>query len=69
MCVAGVLTGRLDRGRLALHMRGGTLHVEVDDDDGLHLEGPVTPVGRTALDPRWWATVRCAPSVPRRSTG
>jgi len=58
VAAAGVITGRLDRGRIALHMRGGTLHVQVAADDALHLEGPVSPVGRTQLDPRWWATVR-----------
>ncbi len=50
---AAVHTGRLPRGPVAVHMPGGTLRVEVGDDDELVLEGPVTPVGRFTLDPRW----------------
>lgn len=37
-------------------VRGGELRVRIDDDEHLHLSGPVEVVGRVEVDPRWLAT-------------
>lgn len=50
---AAVRTGRLPPGKIAVHMPGGILWVEVSPDLDLTLTGPVQPVGRITMDARW----------------
>lgn len=52
---AGVATGRLKAGTIAVRMPGGTLQIDVTDDLDLVLRGPVAVVGRIEVDPRWLA--------------
>lgn len=54
--VAAVITGRLAPGRIEIRMPGGSLEVTVRPDLTVRLRGPVAPVGRFELDPRWRAT-------------
>jgi diaminopimelate epimerase len=53
VAAAAVLTGRCQPGRLVLQMPGGTLHVTVEPDLSLDLEGPVEPVGLIHVAPSW----------------
>jgi len=52
---AAVRTGRMTPGTKRVVMQGGTLTVSVDADWELTLQGPVAPVGRFTVDPRWAA--------------
>ncbi|MFO7181547.1 MAG: diaminopimelate epimerase, partial [Pseudomonadota bacterium] len=54
VAAAAVRTGRLAPGRITVEMPGGTLWVTVASD-GVLLEGPVEPVARCEIDPRWLA--------------
>lgn len=56
VAASGVHTGRWSPGRISLRMPGGTLWVDVDAALNLRLVGPVAPVGRFAVDPRWLAS-------------
>jgi diaminopimelate epimerase len=53
VAASAVATGRATSGRIRVTMPGGQLWVTVRDDV-LVLEGPVTPVGRIEVDPRFF---------------
>lgn len=53
VAAAAVLTGRLEPGAIAVHMPGGTAHVEVSAQLDVVLRAPVERVGRFVVDPRW----------------
>lgn len=55
IAAAGVATGRLKPGRIAIHMPGGTLAIDVTAELDLVLRGPVEVIGRIEVDPRWLA--------------
>lgn len=50
---AAVATGRAAAGEHTVHMPGGRLSVTVREDRTVRLRGPVAPIGRFTLDPRW----------------
>lgn len=58
VAAAGVRTGRLDAGDVAVIMPGGRLDVRVQEDWELHLLGPVQIVGIVEVDARWVAWAR-----------
>lgn len=53
VAAVAVHSGRLAAGPIRVSMPGGSLTVTVSDDLGLHLQGPVAPIGRVVLDPDW----------------
>jgi diaminopimelate epimerase len=53
VAAAAVRTGRLEPGPVEVRMPGGSLHVDVSPELDLVLAGPVEPVGRVHVDPRW----------------
>jgi len=55
VAAAAVHTGRLARGRIAVVMPGGTLHVDVGADWELSLRGPVAHVATIEVSSSWLA--------------
>jgi diaminopimelate epimerase len=51
-----VKTGRLEPGRIDVHMPGGTLQVTVRPDFSIRLAGPVEVLGIIEVVPRWLRT-------------